>query len=78
MTKSREWLLLNAVEAWLGNYKDVAHPDTVKQYELLQSEFYEVYMATLVKDANAKDVVDDEPKPAPTRTRTRRTTKTKE
>ena len=74
MTKSREWLLLNAVEAWLGNYKDVANPDTVKQYELLQSEFYEVYMATLVEKANDEDVVD-EPKPTPTRTR--RTTKTK-
>ena len=63
MTRSREWLLLNAVEAWLGNYKDVANPDTVKQYEQLQAEFYDAYMATLSKDA-------DKPAPKSPRKRT--------
>ena len=73
MTKSREWLLLNAVEASLINYKDVAHPDTVQQYQLLQAEFPDVYEASLVKDAPTEEVVDAAPKV----TRTRRTTKTK-
>ena len=63
MTRSREWLLLNAVEAWLGNYKNVANPDTVKQYEQLQAEFHDAYMATLNKDA-------DKPAPKSSRKRT--------
>jgi len=62
MIRSREWLLLNAVEAWLGNYKDAANPATVKQYEQLQAEFHDAYMATLNKDADT---------PAPTSTRKR-------
>ena len=66
MTRSREWLLLNAVEAWLGNYKDVANPDTVKQYEQLQAEFHDAYMATLNKDAD-----DTPPAPKSPRKRTR-------
>jgi len=72
MTKSREWLLLNAVEAWLINYKDVAHPDTVQQYQLLQAEFRDVYEASLASTPT-EEVVDAAPKV----TRTRRTTKTK-
>ena len=73
MTKSREWLLYNAVEAWLVNYQSSAHIDTVNQYKELRAEFHDVYTATQAKDAPIEEVVDA----APTVTRTRRTTKTK-
>ena len=63
MTKSREWLLLNAVEAWLYSYENKGNPDTVKQYKQLQSEFYDAYYATLNKDA-------EEPTPKSSRKRT--------
>ena len=50
MTRSREWLLLNAVEAWLHHYRTPNTP-TVEQYKQLQAEFHDAYMATLNKDA---------------------------
>ena len=51
MTRSREWLLLNAVECWLHYYSSPNTP-TVEQYKQLQSEFHDAYMATLNKDAD--------------------------
>ena len=44
--KSREWLLLNAVEAWLHNYQHV-NTSTFTQYTELRDELYAVYMASL-------------------------------
>ena len=61
--KSREWLLLNAVEAWLHNYQNTGNPGTVKQYEQLQSEFYDVYMDSVA--ASLKQ--PEKPKPTPKR-----------
>ena len=63
MTRSREWLLLNAVEAWLVNYANTGTP-TVDQYKQLRDEFYDAYMATLNKDA------EDTPAPKQPRKRT--------
>jgi hypothetical protein len=50
LTRSREWLLLNAVEAWLHHYEGAGTP-TVAQYKELQQEFHDAYMQTLHKDA---------------------------
>ena len=50
MTRSREWLLLNAVEAWLHHYRTPNTP-TVEQYKQLRDEFHDAYMATIIKDA---------------------------
>ena len=61
MTRSREWLLLNAVECWLHYYSTPNTP-TVEQYKQLQAEFHDAYMQTLSKDA-------EEPTPKPTRKR---------
>ena len=63
MTRSREWLLLNAVECWLHYYSSPNTP-TVEQYKQLQAEFHDAYMVTLNKDA-------EEPTPKPTHKRTR-------
>lgn len=60
--RSREWLLLNAVEAWLYHYGHVDTP-TVAQYKELQQEFHDAYMATLSKDV-------EEPSPKPQQRRT--------
>jgi hypothetical protein len=56
MTRSREWLLLNAVESWLHHYSSPNTP-TVEQYKQLRDEFHDAYMLTLNKDA---------PEPTPT------------
>ena len=50
MTRSREWLLLNAVECWLHYYSSPSTP-TVEQYKQLQSELHDAYMLTQNKDA---------------------------
>ena len=50
LTRSREWLLLNAVESWLHHYENAGTP-TVAQYKELQREFHDAYMLTLRKDA---------------------------
>jgi hypothetical protein len=62
MTRSREWLLLNAVESWLHHYSSPNTP-TVEQYKQLRDEFHDAYMATISKDA-------DKPAPKPSRKRT--------
>ena len=64
MTRSREWLLLNAVECWLHHYSSPNTP-TVEQYKQLQAEFHDAYMATLNKDAE-----DTPPAPKSPRKRT--------
>jgi RIO-like serine/threonine protein kinase len=65
MTRTREWLLLNAVEAWLHHY---SYPpsETVEQYKKLRDEFHDTFMASI----QPKDVEDDPPK----RTTRKRTT----
>ena len=63
MTRSREWLLLNAVESWLHHYRSPNTP-TVEQYKQLRDEFHDAYMATISKDVAT-------PTPKPTRKRTK-------
>jgi hypothetical protein len=72
LKRSREWLLLNAVESWLYHYKDAGTP-TVAQYEELQKEFHDAYMATITVDLELPPVEDEES--TPTRTTRKRTTK---
>jgi hypothetical protein len=62
MTRSREWLLFNAVESWLYHYSSSNTP-TVEQYKQLRDEFHDAYMATISKDA-------DKPAPKSPRKRT--------
>jgi len=50
LERSREWLLFNAVEAWLHHYGTVDRP-VVAQYKQLRDELHDVYMQTLHKDA---------------------------
>ena len=70
MTRSREWLLLNAVETWLHYYEKSGTPSTIEQYKELQSEFHDAYMATLTKD-----VEEETSEVTPSRTTRKRTTK---
>lgn len=63
MTRSREWLLLNAVESWLHHYR-IPNTPTVEQYKQLQAELHDAYTATISKDA-------DTPTPKQPRKRTR-------
>jgi len=69
MTRSREWLLLNAVECWLHYYSSPNTP-TVEQYKQLQAEFHDAYMLTLNKDA-VEPVEPTPPAPKSPRKRTR-------
>ena len=64
MTRSREWLLLNAVESWLHHYERAANVDTVHLYKQLRDEFHDAYMATITKDV-------EKPAPKQPRKRTR-------
>ena len=62
MTRTREWLLFNAVEAWLVNYGNQP-TETVKQYKL-RDELHDTFIASIQpKDA-------EPPKPRTTRKRT--------
>ncbi len=74
LTRSREWLLLNAVEAWLYHYEGAGSPAEI-QYKELQQEFHDAYMQTLHKDA--VQPVEDEA-PEPTRTTRKRSTTSKQ
>ena len=65
LQRSREWLLFNAVEAWLHHYEGAGTP-TVAQYKQLQAELHDAYMQTLHKDA-----VETTPPPKSSRKRTR-------
>ena len=67
MIRTREWLLLTAVEAWLHHYSKPPS-ETVKQYKKLRDEFHDTYIKTLdVKDAETEP---ESPKPRTTRKRT--------
>ena len=51
MIRSREWLLYNAVEAWLVNYGNQP-TETVAQYKKLRDELHDTFMASIeIKDA---------------------------
>ena len=51
MTRTREWLLLNAVEAWLHHYSSPPS-ETVEQYKKLRDELHDTFMASIqTKDA---------------------------
>jgi RIO-like serine/threonine protein kinase len=68
MTRTREWLLLNAVESWLHHYSSPPS-ETVEQYKKLRDEFHDTFMASI----QPKDATDDPPK----RTTRKRNTSTK-
>ena len=67
MTRTREWLLLNAVECWLYHYERNGTHETVEQYKKLRDEFHDTYIKTL-------DVKDAEPNPSPPPRTTRKRT----
>ena len=72
MTRSREWLLYNAVEAWLQHYANIGTP-TVAQYKQLRDELHDAYMQSLNKDAVEHSETPAEPEPKPiTKRRTTR------
>ena len=74
MTRTREWLLYNAVEAWLVNYGNQS-TETVAQYKELREELHDTFMASIeIKDAETEP---DPPKPRTTRKRTNATKPTK-
>ena len=73
LQRSREWLLLNAVECWLHHYSSPNTP-TVEQYKQLQAEFHDAYMQSLHKDAVERSETPTEPTPKST-TSTRKRTK---
>ena len=69
MTRTREWLLFNAVEAWLVNYGNQP-TETVQQYKKLRDELHDTFMASI----QTKDAPTDDP---PKRTTRKRNTSTK-
>jgi len=80
LTRSREWLLFNAVEAWLYHYEREGDPNTVAQYKQLQSELHDVYMQTLhsepascLKDAGEPSESPAKPTPKTTTSTRKRT-----
>ena len=63
MTRTREWLLYNAVEAWLHHYSEPPS-ETVSQYKELRDELHNTFIASIQpKDAEPT-------KPRTTRKRT--------
>ncbi len=42
--KSKEWLILNAVKAWLYNYDDGTQDELTPQYDKLHKELYNAYI----------------------------------
>jgi len=58
MTRTRDWLLYNAVEAWLVNYGNQPS-ETVEQYKQLREELKDVFMASL----ELKDAPNESPPP---------------
>jgi len=64
MIRSREWLLFNAVEAWLHHYSKPPS-ETVEQYKKLRDELHDTFIASIeIKDAETTT------KPRTTRKRT--------
>ena len=58
MTRTREWLLFNAVEAWLHHYSKPPS-ETVEQYKKLRDELHDVFMESL----KTKDAPNESPPP---------------
>ncbi len=42
--KSKEWLILNAVKAWLYQYQDKEEVELTPQYDKLHKELYNAYI----------------------------------
>jgi len=42
--KSKEWLILNAVKAWLYNYDDGLESELTEQYQELHKELYNAFI----------------------------------
>ena len=64
--KTKEWLLLNAIECWL--YYCDEKLELTDTYKAMRSEY-----RALVAAENSKDAPVDEPTPTPRRTRSRST-----
>ena len=44
MKQTKEWLILNAVKAWLHNYDDGTQDELTPQYDKLHKELYNAYI----------------------------------
>ena len=44
MEKTKEWLILNAVKAWLYQYQDKEEVELTPQYDELHKELYHAYI----------------------------------
>ncbi len=44
MKKTKEWLILNAVKAWLYQYQDKEEVELTPQYNELHKELYNAYI----------------------------------
>ena len=44
MIKTKEWLILNAVKAWLVNYQDKGEVELTPQYDELHKELYNAFI----------------------------------
>ena len=44
MLKSKEWLIMNAVKAWLHNYDDGLESELTEQYRELNKELYSAFI----------------------------------
>ena len=66
MTRTREWLLYNAVEAWLHHYSEPP-TETVSQYKKLRDELHDTFIASI----QPKDAQTEAPPPKPRTTRKR-------
>ena len=42
--KSKEWLIMNAVKAWLHNYDDGLESELTEQYQELHKELYNAFI----------------------------------
>jgi len=42
--KSKEWLIMNAVKAWLHNYDDGLESELTEQYRELNKELYNAFI----------------------------------
>ena len=42
--KSKEWLIMNAVKAWLHNYDDGTEDELTPQYRELNKELYNAFI----------------------------------
>ena len=44
MMKSKDWLIMNAVKAWLHNYDDGLESELTEQYQELNKELYNAFI----------------------------------